>query len=95
MLADFGEARGVTERQITALHEVAVTGRVRRARYQRAETLNDQQAVRDIQQLGRAGLLTPVGQTKGRYYVPGPEFPAAVLEAANRPHRLRDPYERS
>ncbi|MFD8998170.1 Fic family protein [Streptomyces abikoensis] len=91
-LMDAAEAGGITERQVTALHEVAMTGRVRRSRYEKAEGLNTQQATRDMQALTRAGLLTPVGQTKGRYYVAGPVFPQHVLATAQRPHTIVNPY---
>ncbi|WP_371577321.1 Fic family protein [Streptomyces sp. NBC_01314] len=92
-LTDHAERHGIDERQITALHDAALAGRVRRARYQRAENLSNQQAVRDIRALSEAGLLVAVGNTKARYYVPGPDFPADVLEAVRRPVRLMDPYE--
>ncbi|MGX1854589.1 Fic family protein [Streptomyces sp. NPDC055299] len=83
---------GVTERQITALHEVAMVGRVRRSRYEKAEGINTQQATRDLQALTKAGLLTAVGQTKGRHYVAGPRFPENVLATAQRPHTITNPY---
>jgi Fic family protein len=92
-LTEYAERHGIDERQVTALHDVAVSGRVRRARYQRAENLSNQQAVRDIRALTEAGLLESVGNTKARYYVPGPRFPADVLEAVRQPIRLTDPYE--
>lgn len=92
-LAEYAERKGFDERQVTALHDVALAGRVRRARYQRAENLSNQQAVRDIRALTEAGLLEAVGNTKARYYVPGPDFPADVLEQVRRPLRLVDPYE--
>ena len=92
-LTDHAERHGIDERQITALHDAALAGRVRRARYQRAENLSDQQAVRDIRALSEAGLLVAVGNTKARHYVPGPDFPADVLEAVRQPVRLMDPYE--
>ncbi|MBB5116877.1 cell filamentation protein Fic [Streptomyces eurocidicus] len=91
-LMDAAEAGGITERQVTALHEVAMTGRVRRSRYEKAEGLNTQQATRDMQALARAELLTAVGQTKGRYYVAGPAFPSNVLATAQRPHTIINPY---
>ncbi|MER5642665.1 Fic family protein [Kitasatospora sp. NPDC002227] len=84
---------GVTERQVTALHEVAMVGRVRRARYERAEAINTQQATRDIQFLTQSGLLEAVGQTKARHYVAGPRFPARVLEIAHQRYQPIDPYE--
>jgi Fic family protein len=91
-LTEAAETDGVTERQVTALHEVAMVGRVRRSRYERAEAINTQQATRDLQTLTKAGVLTAVGQTKGRHYVPGPRFPQNVLEIAKRPHRIVNPY---
>lgn len=91
-LAEAVGADGVTERQMTALHEVAMTGRVRRARYEKAEALNTQQATRDLQALTGAELLLAVGQTRGRHYVPGPRFPQRVLDTANRRHTIVDPY---
>jgi Fic family protein len=92
-LTEYAERHGIEERQVTALHDAALAGRVRRARYQRAENLSNQQAVRDVRALSEAGLLEAVGNTKARYYVPGPDFPADVLEAVRQPIRLVDPYE--
>lgn len=91
-LEEFAAAHGIDERQITALHDAALVGRVRRARYQRAENLSGQQAVRDMRALTDAGLLEAVGNTKARFYVPGARFPAHVLERAAGPVRLTDPY---
>ncbi|MCX5398499.1 Fic family protein [Streptomyces sp. NBC_00102] len=92
MLDDQAKSLGVSERQIGALHEVAMSGRVRRSRYEQSEGLNTQQATRDMQALVKAGILAAVGQTKGRRYVAGERFPAAVLEAAARRYTPRDPY---
>ncbi|MCX4395560.1 Fic family protein [Streptomyces sp. NBC_01767] len=83
---------GVTQRQVTALHEVAMVGRVRRSRYEKAESINTQQATRDLQALTKAQLLTAVGRTKGRHYVAGPRFPERVLATAHRRHTISDPY---
>ncbi|AIA07677.1 filamentation induced by cAMP protein Fic [Streptomyces noursei] len=91
-LMDAADGLGITERQITALHEVAMVGRVRRSRYERAEALNTQQATRDLQALTKAGVLTAVGQTKGRHYIAGPRFPENVLATARRTHTITDPY---
>ncbi|WP_455410104.1 hypothetical protein [Streptomyces hiroshimensis] len=71
-LMDAADAHRVTERQLTALHEVAMVGRVRRSRYEKAEALNTQQATRGLQALTKDGLLTAVGQTKGRHSAAGP-----------------------
>lgn len=84
---------GVSERQVAALHEVAMTGRVRRSRYEKSEGLNTQQATRDMQALVKADILAAVGRTKGRHYVAGERFPQDVLDAARRRHSIRNPYE--
>ncbi|MGW3766124.1 Fic family protein [Streptomyces sp. NPDC005131] len=91
-LMDAAPAYGLTERQLTALHEVAMVGRVRRSRYEKAEALNTQQATRDLQALTKAELLTAVGQTKGRHYVAGPRFPQNVVATAQRHHTIVNPY---
>jgi len=77
---------------VTALHEVAMVGRVRRSRYERQEAINTQQATRDLQALTKADVLTAIGQTKGRHYVAGPRFPQNVMATSRRPHRIINPY---
>ena len=77
---------------MSSLHDVAVVGRVRRARYERAENLTLQQAQRDLRDLVTAGLLAPVGRTRARYYIEGPRFPAPVMELARTPFALAPPY---
>ncbi|MEC4016331.1 Fic family protein [Streptomyces sp. H27-D2] len=91
-LMDEADSYGITERQVTALHEVAMAGRVRRSRYEKAEAINTQQATRDLQALTRAQLLTAVGQTRGRHYLAGPRFPQKVLATAQRRHTISNPY---
>ncbi|MFJ3861617.1 Fic family protein [Streptomyces sp. NPDC090085] len=91
-LMEHADANGISERQVTALHEVAMVGRVRRSRYERQEAINTQQATRDLQALTKADVLTAIGQTKGRHYVAGPRFPQNVMATARRPHRIINPY---
>ncbi len=90
LLDTFVRDTGRDERVMSALHNVAVAGRVRRARYERAEGLTPRQAQRDLRELVTAGLLAP----EARYYVEGPDFPAAVLEVARTPFPLSEPYPR-
>jgi Fic family protein len=92
LLATFADEAGLDERVISALHDVAVGGRIRRARYEQAENLTLQQAQRDLRDLATAGLLVPVGRTRARYYIEGPRFPAAALERARKPFTLTSPY---
>jgi len=91
-LAGFAEAGGLDEREVTALHDVAMAGRVRRSRYEAAEGLSLQQAQRDLRDLVTAGILESVGRTRARYYSAGPAFPQKALDLAHKPMTLRDPY---
>lgn len=92
MLAGFAAEAGLDERVISALHDIAIDGRVRRARYEQAEGLTLQQAQRDLRDLVTAGLLAPVGRTRARIYTEGPRFPSKPLEVARTPFTLTEPY---
>ncbi|MFF1360711.1 Fic family protein [Streptomyces sp. NPDC058297] len=92
-LEDLAGQLGLRERQITALHDAVLTRRVRRLRYEHSENLTTQQAGRDLTDLTTRGLLTAHGQTKGRYYTPGPNLPAPLIEAARTPYTITNPYQ--
>ncbi|BEL10077.1 Dot/Icm type IV secretion system effector CoxFIC1 [Actinoplanes sichuanensis] len=92
LLLPFAEGEGLEERMVSALHDVAVSRRLRRAHYEQSESLTLQQAQRDLKALAAAGLLESVGRTRARYYVEGPNFPARVLEVARTPMTLSQPY---
>jgi Fic family protein len=92
MLSDFTDAEGMDERVVSALHDAAMTGRVRRLRYEHAEGLSVQQAQRDLRDLVTSAVLEPVGRTRTRYYIAGPRFPERALEIARTPMILVDPY---
>ena len=91
-LSDFTENAGLDERIMTALHNVAMAGRVRRSRYEHAEGLSTQQAQRDLRDLTTAQVLAPVGRTRARYYTAGPRFPQPALDIAHTPMTLTNPY---
>ncbi len=86
---------GLDARTVSALHDVAMTGRVRRAGYELSEGLSTQQAQRDLRDLGELGVLVASGRTRARTYVAGPQFPEAALETARTPMTLSDPYRDS
>ncbi|SEG65618.1 Fic family protein [Nonomuraea solani] len=94
ILADFVERETFDERVISALHEVAMAGRVRRLRYEHAEALTTQQAQRDLRDLVAAGVLESVGRTRSRYYPAGRRFPEPALEVARTPISLTSPYRK-
>ncbi|GAA2718883.1 Dot/Icm type IV secretion system effector CoxFIC1 [Actinocorallia aurantiaca] len=91
-LTEFVAGMPFDERTVSALHEVAMAGRVRRLRYEHAESLSTQQAQRDLRDLVTAGVLESVGRTRSRYYTPGPRFPEPALEIARTPISLTSPY---
>ena len=93
-LSEFAESAGHDDRIVSALHDVAMAGRVRRSRYEHAEGLSLQQAQRDLRDLVAAGVLESVGRTRARYYTAGERFPEQVLELAQKPMTLIDPYAR-
>ncbi|MFF2086702.1 Fic family protein [Nocardia sp. NPDC058176] len=89
---DYLHATGFDERIVSALHDVAMSGRVRRTRYEQAEGLSAQQAQRDLREMVRRDVLAPVGRTRARYYVAGEQFPDRMIEIARTPAGLADPY---
>ncbi|WP_239341202.1 Fic family protein [Frankia sp. CiP3] len=91
-LSEFADGNDLDERVVTALHDVAMAGRVRRSRYEHAEGLSLQQAQRDLRDLTSANVLVPVGRTRARYYTAGPRFPQPALDVARTPMTLRNPY---
>lgn len=93
-LDTFVDSLGLSPRVVSALHDVALSGRVRRSRYEHSEHLQVQQAQRDLRDLVAARVLEPVGRTRARYYIAGDRFPQAAREAAGTPFTLTDPYDR-
>lgn len=92
ILAEFAEDNGMDERVVTALHDVALTGRVRRLRYEHGEGISMQKAQRDLRDLVAARVLEPVGRTRARYYIEGPRFPETALAQSRTPLPVTRPY---
>jgi Fic family protein len=80
-------------RCVAALYQVFVSRRLRRGTYQADESLSQGQAARDLRELAARDWLTPYGETKGRFYAPGPKMERVKAEFAARIEPLRDPYE--
>jgi Fic family protein len=91
-LARLAGERGLPDRVVSALYAAAI-GEVRRTTYQHDEDLSRDQAIRDIQALTRAGLLTPRGNATTRVYLlagTATEIAQAASAAVRGPGR--DPY---
>jgi Fic family protein len=87
------ERRQLPDRMMYALYPVALGHRTRRAVYQKDAELSEQQALRDIRDLARAGWLEARGEAQGRYYVAASGFPDEIRQIAAQPRQLRDPYD--
>ncbi len=100
-LGEIVRERRLPERSIGPLCEAAYSGRMRRATYianvktTEGEEIADLTASRDLKALVNAGLFDPVGDTKGRYYVPNETLATARIRVRARHPRQRedDPYE--
>ncbi|GAA3726026.1 Fic family protein [Spinactinospora alkalitolerans] len=88
------EAEGLHSRCVSALYQVFVSRRLRRATYQSDEVLSPGQATRDLRELAKRGWLAPYGETKGRFYAPGPLMMEIRADFERRREPLRDPYRR-
>ncbi|GII00274.1 hypothetical protein Pta02_22820 [Planobispora takensis] len=91
LLEEQVDAEGLNTRAVSALYEVFVNRRLRRSRYQADESLSQGQAARDLRELAAKGWLRPYGETKGRFYAPGPRMQAIKDDFAGRITPLRDP----
>ncbi|WP_169946138.1 Fic family protein [Microbispora sp. H11081] len=85
-------AQGLHPRTVSALYQVFVSRRLRRGMYQADEGLSQGQAARDLRELAATGWLLPYGETKGRFYAPGPKMTEIKAAFAERAGPLRDPY---
>lgn len=60
---------GLPERTELALMDAAFNYKVRNGRYRQENEISDVVASRDLKRLSELGLLLPVGEKRGRYYV--------------------------
>lgn len=100
--ANLVESRRLPERCVGPVCEASYGLRVRRATYRSnvavtyGEEIPDQTASRDLRALVTAGLLVPVGDTKGRYYLASDDLGAIwnEIKAARPPRDDEDPFDR-
>lgn len=95
------ERSGLPERCVAGLMEAAYGLRLRRGAYIKVvedsagEEIRDLTASRDLKSMVDAGLLEPVGERRGRYYLASEELTARRKQIrASRPERAKkDPFE--
>ena len=96
-------ARGLPDRCVGALVDASRGWRLRRSLYVKTvlatagEAITDESATRDLRAMAGAGLLQPVGEKRGRHYLPTEELRAAWrdIRVQRRPQADDDPYHRS
>lgn len=91
LLDDVATARGLPDRVVDPLYTALLGYRLRRPTYVEQAGIDARTASRDFKALSDLGLLTPVGETKGRYYVGGPALEPIRAQIGRRA-RLEDPY---
>jgi Fic family protein len=98
---EIAQQHGLPDRATGALAEVAYGLRLTHSTYKMimeitaGETISGQTASRDLRALVDAKLLTPVGQTRGRYYVAEPILLAERkrIQSNRAPKETSDPFE--
>ncbi len=95
----FAAEHGLGERSLTALFDAAFGFRVRNATYRAAleqmeEGISEGTATRDLRLMVDAGLLTSLGEKRGRYYVAAEPIKAAMrtLLESRDPNMFSDPF---
>ncbi|HEY8724165.1 MAG TPA: Fic family protein [Gaiellaceae bacterium] len=99
--AQLASERRLPERCIGPICEAAYGVRVRRATYRSnvettyGEAIPDQTASRDLKALVNAGLFVPIGDTRGRFYVPSDDLSATWhrVRLQRPPRGTDDPFE--
>jgi Fic family protein len=94
------ERHGLPERAVGGLIEVALGFRLRNGSYRSVietsggETISELSASRDLKAMVDAGLLQPIGERRGRYYLATPEVRALheQIRAARPPRDHYDPF---
>jgi len=90
-ISDIVKKAGMPERCEPALVDAAFNFRVRNSRYREEQQISDVVASRDLKKLCDLGLLVPVGEKRGRYYLASPQL-KKIREAHRDPRKAPDPY---
>ncbi len=87
------KANGLHDRVAMSLVDATFGYRVRSGRYQEENQVSDVVASRDMRRLCELGLLEPVGEKRGRYYVAAQPLKEIYKRARADDVRAADPYE--
>jgi Fic family protein len=85
--------RGVPERSVPALYNAAQGYRIRNATYRvLVEDVSELVASRDLRVLVEGGLLTPVGERRGRFYLASDQLKRIEVSVRSARSRDADPF---
>ncbi|MGH2826081.1 MAG: Fic family protein [Actinomycetota bacterium] len=93
LLLQLVQSRGLPERYMFALFDASMGYRVRRATYQPVAEVSDKVATKDLGAIVDAGLLTPIGERRGRYYVAASALDSIRNKAFGARLPIEDPFE--
>lgn len=85
-------AHGLPERVELALMDATFNYKVRNARYREENEISDVVASRDLRELSDLGLLEPIGEKRGRYYLAGKPL-KKIREKLSDKSRAPNPYD--
>jgi Fic family protein len=83
---------GLPERTELAMMDAAFSYKVRNAHYRDANEISDVVASRDLKRLSDLGLLVPVGERRGRFYVAGDAL-KEIAQRCSDTTRAANPYD--
>lgn len=93
LLIEEVERRELPERYAFALFDAGMGYRVRRATYKNAAEVSEKSATRDLMTLVATGLLAPIGEKRGRYYVASPALDSIRNRSFGTRLPIEDPFE--
>jgi Fic family protein len=93
-LDELAMEHSLPDRAIDAMFDAVLGYRVRRGGYIKRTQVTEQTASRDLTALTSAGVLTPYGNGRGRYYAAGEPLQAIRQRQREVRKPLRDPYPR-
>lgn len=91
ILDELLDGQGLPDRTVDALYSALLGFRLRRPTYVEQTGVDARTASRDFKALSDAGLLRPVGETKGRHYIAGDALDE-VRQRLGPTEPLDDPY---
>ncbi len=87
------KAQGLLERMAISLVDATFGFKIRAGQYQKDNDVSDVVASRDLRKLCDLGLLHPVGEKRGRYYIADKPLQDIYKMARVGDERAADPYE--